>query len=72
MMMRHANCLMRLGTLGAIATAGAAAAETITYNYDAHGRLVQVQRAGSVNNGVTTYSFDRAHNRTARQTTGAP
>lgn len=55
------------------APAPAPAAETVTYTYDAKGRLVQVQRTGSVNNGVaTTYAHDKADNRTAKQTTGAP
>lgn len=56
----------------AVATAGMAA-ETINYNYDARGRLKQVARSGSVNNGVATaYQFDRAHNRTRKTITGAP
>jgi YD repeat-containing protein len=56
---------------GLIATA-AYATETITYTYDARGRLVQVQRSGTVNNGVnTTYTHDKAHNRTNVTTTGA-
>jgi len=51
----------------------AAASETITYTYDARGRLTQVSHSGSVNNGVTTtYSHDKAHNRTNKTTTGAP
>ena len=42
----------------------ASAAETITYTYDARGRLVQVQRTGTVNNGVRTdYRYDKADNR---------
>ena len=50
----------------------ARAAETITYSYDARGRLVQVARSGSVNNGVTTsYAYDKAHNRTTKTTTGS-
>jgi hypothetical protein len=57
----------------ALAPAPALAAETITYSYDARGRLVQVARSGSVNSGVvTTYAFDRADNRTTRQVSGAP
>lgn len=50
-----------------IATIGATAlaSETITYSYDARGRLVQVQRSGSVNNNVTAnYSYDKGDNRT--------
>lgn len=57
--------------LGLAATA-AIAAETISYTYDARGRLVQVQHSGTANNGVTTsYTYDRAHNRTNVTTTGA-
>jgi hypothetical protein len=53
--------------------AAAYAAETITYIYDARGRLKQVVHSGTVNNGVsTTYSHDKADNRTNKTTTGAP
>lgn len=49
------------------------AAETITYTYDARGRLRQVSHSGTVNNGAsTTYSQDKAHNRTNKTTAGAP
>jgi YD repeat-containing protein len=49
----------------AAAAASAVASETITYSYDARGRLVKVQRSGSVNNNVTAnYSYDKADNRT--------
>ena len=51
----------------------ASAAETITYTYDARGRLKEVQRTGTVNNGVnTTYTIDKADNRTNKTTTGSP
>lgn len=51
----------------------AVAAETISYSYDVHGRLVQVARTGTVNNGVTTtYQYDKADNRTSKATTGSP
>jgi YD repeat-containing protein len=51
----------------------AQAAETVSYNYDARGRLVQVVHTGSVNNGVTTqYNRDKADNRSKVKTTGAP
>ena len=51
----------------------ASAAETITYTYDTRGRLVQVIRTGTVNNGVTTtYTIDKADNRTNKTTTGSP
>ena len=37
------------------------------------GRLIQVAHSGSVNNGVsTTYTHDKANNRTNKTTTGAP
>lgn len=51
----------------------AQAAETVTYTYDAKGRLVKVVRTGTVNNNVqTTYSHDRADNRTNTTSTGSP
>jgi hypothetical protein len=54
-------------------SAAAFAAETITYTYDSRGRLVQVARTGSINNGVTTnYTIDKADNRTNKTTTGSP
>ena len=47
------------------AAAAAIASETITYTYDARGRLVRVVRSGSVNNNVVAnYSYDKADNRT--------
>jgi hypothetical protein len=56
-------------SLGAPAMAG----ETIVYKYDAKGRLVKVERTGTVNNGATTnYEIDKAHNRKRVVTTGAP
>lgn len=60
--------------LGVAAVAAAAyAAETITYRYDARGRLVRVERTGTINNGVTTnYTIDKADNRTNKTTTGSP
>ncbi len=53
------------------AAAAAQAAETVTYRYDARGRLIRVERTGTVNNGaVTTYAFDKASNRTNKTTSG--
>lgn len=50
----------------------AQATETITYTYDARGRLVKVERAGTVNNNVKTeYEHDKADNRKRVKTTGA-
>lgn len=49
------------------------AAETVTYKYDARGRLIEVSRSGTVNNGVkSTYTHDKADNRTNKTTTGSP
>ena len=50
--------------LAAIA-ATAVASETITYTYDSRGRLVKVERTGTVNNNVSaSYTYDKADNRT--------
>lgn len=70
--MRH---ILLLGCASAalIVSTAAAATETITYTYDARGRLKQVSHSGTVNNGVSTsYTYDKAHNRTNKTTTGAP
>jgi phage gp36-like protein len=56
-----------------LAAAPAQATETLTYTYDAKGRLVKVVHSGTVNAGVqTTYSHDKADNRKTTTTTGAP
>jgi hypothetical protein len=68
---------MKRALLGgtAIAILGSAsvqASETITYKYDARGRLIEVKRTGTVNNNVnTTYSHDKADNRKNVTTTGS-
>lgn len=57
----------------ALLSIAAEAAETITYTYDARGRLVKVAHSGTVNNNViTNYTYDKADNRTNKTTTGAP
>lgn len=49
----------------------ASAAETITYTYDARGRLISVVHSGGPSDGKTTsYSLDDADNRTNKSTTG--
>lgn len=51
--------------IGAGAASPALAGETVTYTYDAQGRLVQVVHTGTVNNNLqTTYTHDNADNRT--------
>ena len=63
-----------LTAIGALALpATAIASETITYTYDAKGRLVKVVRTGTVNNNVTVeYEHDKADNRTRVKTTNSP
>lgn len=62
-----------LALAGLAVAAAAVAAETLTYSYDARGRLVKVEHSGNVNNGVVTnYQYDKADNRTLKNTTGVP
>jgi hypothetical protein len=47
--------------------------ETVTYSYDARGRLKAVVRAGGLNDNVQTqYTYDKANNRRSIVTTGSP
>jgi len=49
-----------------------ASSEVANYSYDASGRVVNVTRSGSVNNGLrSTYIYDLADNRNSVSTTGA-
>lgn len=53
-----------LAVAAALCAAAAMASETITYSYDARGRLVKAARAGSVNGNVSAqYGYDKADNR---------
>lgn len=71
--MRKLPPLAATAAAAALAAAPAAAAETITYKYDARGRLIEVARTDTVNIGVTTtYQFDKVDNRTSKTTTGSP
>lgn len=55
------------------AAVAASASETITYTYDAKGRLIAVKHTGAVNNNViANYTFDAADNRKNIKVTGAP
>ena len=59
-----ATAMIATAAIGAAAVA-AYASETITYKYDARGRLVKVERSGGVNNNVKAdYTYDKADNRT--------
>ena len=56
--------LIIIGLLALAAGTAAYAAETISYSYDAQGRLTKVVHSGTVNNGLqTTYAHDKADNR---------
>ena len=73
--MRRSRKMELLATAGLLAAgAGAAiASETVTYTYDAKGRVVKVEHSGTVNNNVVAnYSFDKADNRVNVNVTGAP
>ena len=70
--MRH-YLLFGCASAALFISTAAAASETITYTYDARGRVKQVSHSGTANNGVSTsYTYDKAHNRTNKTTTGAP
>ena len=66
------GCLL-FGALGVAAVASgtpAGAAETITYKYDARGRLVRVVRTGvPAQDYKREYTYDRANNRRLKRTT---
>jgi hypothetical protein len=65
---------MVLSTASILLVFGATAhtAETITYTYDAKGRLIRVVRTGTVNNNVITdYTYDKANNRKTVVTTNS-
>lgn len=61
-----------LATIAALTPVVASANETVTYGYDAKGRLILVAHAGGVNGALqTAYTYDAADNRTQVTTTGA-
>src|SRR5689334_3845234 len=71
--MKKTEILAAAGLGLAALAAVANASETLTYSYDARGRLVRVQHNGSVNANVSTnYVYDKADNRTLKNVTGAP
>jgi hypothetical protein len=62
-----------LGLAGLCIGTGALASETLTYTYDAKGRLMKVARTGTVNNNVTyDYTHDKANNRINVKVTNSP
>ena len=70
--MKLASILLATVCAATLATP-AFAGETITYSYDAKGRLVKVVRATGINPAVTTtYTHDKADNRKNTTTSGSP
>ena len=64
MLDRTTRFLALAAATAGIAATAAWATETITYTYDARGRLVKVVRTGTVNNNVKAeYKYDKAENR---------
>lgn len=52
------------GTLFLVTASGLLAEETVSYTYDARGRLTKVERKGTVNDGAKVeYQLDKADNR---------
>lgn len=69
--MRQVKVAIGCALLGS--SVAAWSSETITYTYDAKGRLVQVVRTGGPGNGTQqTYTHDAAGNRQHVVVTGAP
>jgi YD repeat-containing protein len=59
------NFLLSVSAVALMVPLGVSATETVTYSYDAQGRLVQSVISGTVNNGQSSStSFDAANNRT--------
>lgn len=63
---RFAIAALAIGLLGVAVSA----AETVTYTYDARGRLIKVVHTGTVNNNnQVCYKLDKAGNRTNKKST---
>ena len=62
--MRHFRTALVTSAIALSAPTAGSANETTIYTYDARGRLVKVEKQGSVNNGKKTeYEHDKADNR---------
>ena len=69
-MARLTKAILVAVALGLIGSSAASATETITYTYDARGRLIKVVHSGTVNNNnQACYQYDKADNRTNVTTT---
>ena len=59
-------------TVTLLLTGAALASETVTYTYDARGRLVEVSHSGGPASGTKVeYEYDEAHNIKRKRVTGA-
>lgn len=65
--------LVSVASIALVMFAGAAlASETVTYSYDARGRLVEVNHSGGPASGTKVeYQYDDAHNIKRKRVTGA-
>jgi YD repeat-containing protein len=64
-MARRINLTSAALAVGLFCSSAASATETITYTYDARGRLIKVVHTGTVNNNnQACYKYDKADNRT--------
>ena len=64
--------IIAVAALLMVVPVGLQSAETLTYKYDAKGRLIEVKRTGTVNNNVqTNYTHDKANNRKTVVVTGS-
>lgn len=64
-MARNSKLAAGVLAFGLLCSSAASATETITYTYDARGRLIKVVHTGSVNNNnQACYKLDKAGNRT--------
>jgi len=58
--------------MASMAVTRADASETITYSYDALGRLTQASSSGTVNNGLSiATAYDNANNRSSHTVSGS-
>ena len=69
---RGAGMALAAGFMATAAPSALFASETITYTYDARGRLVQVERAQPAGTVKTKYTYDAADNRTKKEVTTTP
>jgi YD repeat-containing protein len=60
-----------LATLAVAIPSISAAQQTVSYTYDALGRVVTVQHSGTSNNTTTSFTYDKADNRTSISVTGS-